>query len=418
MTNYTLPFVLLLNLSQAALGSDWPQFRGPNRDDVSRETGLLKSWPEDGPPLVWHIKGLGSGYSTVSIAGDRIYTLGNKDNVSKVFALGRNKGDVVWSAEFAAKGWIIPLTGQYALDTAALLPATVKAASYNGKLVAAPYASDGGMLYYRTDLTPKAPTTWDELISSCAGKTTSGTITGPKPACYAGQFFKYEGLTVNAAEAINAAGGNIVGPDGKTATVESAQSTKGLDFLVNGFKQGYIPKEALGFKETESLNAFAAGQLMYMRNWPYAVAVLNAKGSKVIGKFGIAPLPGPDGHGASSLGGHSSAISSYSKYKATALDFLKFTESDVIQRSNLNVGTLAPVTTALYSDPELVKKFTYLPTLLKSIETAVPRPITPFYPGVTEAIETNAYAALQGQVTTQAALASMQQAIKSATAGG
>ena len=326
--------------------------------------------------------------------------------------------DVVWTAEFAAKGWIIPLTGQYALDTAALLPATVKAASYNGKLFAAPYASDGGLLYYRTDLTKTAPTTWTDLISQCKDKTTSGTITGPKPGCYAGQFAKYEGLTVNAAEAINAAGGTIVGPDGKTSTVNSAQATTGLDFLVNGFKQGYIPKEALGFQETQSLNAFSAGQLMFMRNWPYAVAVLNAEGSKVKGKFAIAPLPGPDGHGASSLGGHSVGISAYSKYKASALDFLKFLQSDAVQRNDLTVGTLAPVTTALYSDPELVKKFTYLPTLLKSIETAVPRPITPFYPGVTEAIETNAYAALQGQVDTKTALTNMDAAIKSATAGG
>jgi multiple sugar transport system substrate-binding protein len=326
--------------------------------------------------------------------------------------------DVVWTAEFAAKGWIIPLADKYTLDTSALLPATVKAASYNGKLFAAPYASDGGLLYYRTDLTKTAPTTWTDLIAQCKDKTTSGTITGPKPGCYAGQFAKYEGLTVNAAEAINAAGGTIVGPDGKTSTVNSAQAATGLDFLVNGFKQGYIPKEALGFQETQSLNAFSAGQLMFMRNWPYAVAVLNAAGSKVKGKFEIAPLPGPDGHGASSLGGHSVGISSYSKYKATALDFLKFLESDAVQRNDLTVGTLAPVTTALYSDPELVKKFTYLPTLLKSINTAVPRPITPYYPGVTEAIETNAYAALQGQVDTKTALTNMDAAIKAATAGG
>jgi multiple sugar transport system substrate-binding protein len=326
--------------------------------------------------------------------------------------------DVVWTAEFAAKGWIIPLAGQYAMDTAALLPATVKAASYNGKLYAAPYASDGGLLYYRTDLAKKAPTTWDELIADCNGKTTKSTITGPTPACYAGQFAKYEGLTVNAAEAINATGGTIVGPDGRTATVDSPQATTGLDFLVNGFKQGYIPKEALGFKETESLNAFSAGQLMFMRNWPYAVAVLNGKGSKVVGKFGVAPLPGPDGHGASSLGGHSIAISTYSKYKATGLDFLKFIDSETVQRNNLTVGTLAPVISSLYADPELVKKFTYLPDLLKSIETAVPRPITPFYPGVTEAIQTNAYAAIQGQVDTKTALTNMNAAIKSATAGG
>jgi trehalose/maltose transport system substrate-binding protein len=326
--------------------------------------------------------------------------------------------DVIWTAEFAAKGWVIPLVGQYAMDTANLLPATVKAATYNGKLYAAPYASDGGLLYYRTDLTKTAPKTWDEMIAACKGKTTASTITGPKPGCYAGQFAKYEGLTVNAAEAINAAGGTIVGPDGRTATVDSAQSAAGMDFLVNGFKQGYIPKEALGFQETQSLNAFSAGQLMFMRNWPYAVAVLNGKGSKVVGKFGVAPLPGPDGHGASSLGGHSIAISTYSKYKATGLDFLKFIDSETVQRNNLTVGTLAPVISSLYTDPELVKKFTYLPDLLKSIETAVPRPITPFYPGVTQAIQTNAYAALQGQVDTKTALTNMNAAIKSATAGG
>ncbi|HTZ45678.1 MAG TPA: ABC transporter substrate-binding protein [Jatrophihabitans sp.] len=324
--------------------------------------------------------------------------------------------DVVWTAEFAAKGWIVPLKGNDSIDTSALLPATVKAATYNGTLFAAPYASDGGLLYYRKDLVPTAPTTWDQLIADCQGKT-ANTITGSKPGCYAGQFAKYEGLTVNAAEAINAAGGQIVKDDGKTPNVNTPEAAKGLDFLVNGFKQGYIPKEALGFQETQSLNAFEAGQLVFMRNWPYADAILAGKGSKVIGKFGIAPLPGPDGHGASSLGGHSVAISQYSKHKATDLDFLKFIESDKIQRNDLTQGTLAPVTSSLYSDPALVAKFPYLPTLLKSIETAVPRPVTPFYPGVTEAIQTNAYAALQGQKSTQQALSDMQAAIQSATAG-
>jgi multiple sugar transport system substrate-binding protein len=325
--------------------------------------------------------------------------------------------DVIWTAQFAAKGWIIPLTGQNALDTSALLGPTVKAATYNGTLYAAPYASDGGLLYYRKDLVPTAPTSWTALIADCQGKTTPGTITGSKPGCYAGQFFKYEGLTVNAAEAINSAGGQIVQSDGKTPIVDSSQAATGLNFLVNGFKQGYIPKEALGFKETESLNAFEAGQLMFMRNWPYADAILKGTGSKVIGKFDIAPLPGPTGQGASSLGGHSVAISAYSKYKATDLDFLKFVESNAVQSYNLAQGSLAPVISALYTDPTLVAKFPYLPTLLKSISTAVPRPVTPFYPAVTEAIETNVYAALQGTTSVESALKSLQAAIQSATAG-
>ena len=268
--------------------------------------------------------------------------------------------DVVWSAEFAAKGWLRPLTGKFALPTSTLLPATVKAATYNGTLFAAPYASDGGLLYYRKDLVPTAPTTWTELIAACKGKTSS-TIGGSKPGCYAGQFAKYEGLTVNAAEAINSAGGVFVKPDGKTADVNTPKARTGLEFLVNGFKQGYIPKEAIGFKETESLNAFQAGQLVFMRNWPYADAILAAKGSKVAGKFGIAPLPGPDGQGASSLGGHSLGISNFSKYPATDLDFIKFVESPAIQSYNLTTGSQAPVLSSLYTDAALVSKFPYLP---------------------------------------------------------
>jgi multiple sugar transport system substrate-binding protein len=322
--------------------------------------------------------------------------------------------DVVWSAEFAAKGWIIPLTGKNKIDTAPLLPATVNAATYNKTLFAAPYASDGGMLYYRKDLVPTAPTTWDQIIADCKGKT-SNTITGSKPGCYAGQFAKYEGLTVNAGEAINAAGGTFVKSDGKTPDVDTPAAAKGLNFLVNGFKQGYIPKEAIGFQETQNLNAFIAGKLVFMRNWPYAVAVANGKGSKVIGKFGIAPLPGPDGHGASSLGGHSLAVSKFSKHQATGVKFLKWIEQPAQQKWNLTQGTLAPVITSLYSDPALVKKFPYLPTLLASIKTAVPRPVTPFYPAVTEAIQVNTYAALQGQKSTAQALKDMQAAIKSAT---
>jgi outer membrane protein assembly factor BamB len=104
MTQYVLPILVLLNLLAASSAADWPQFRGPNRDDVSKETGLLKSWPKDGPPLAWKVKELGGGYSSVSVAGDRIYTLGNKGSVSNVIALDRVNGKVIWSAEVGQAG--------------------------------------------------------------------------------------------------------------------------------------------------------------------------------------------------------------------------------------------------------------------------------------------------------------------------
>jgi multiple sugar transport system substrate-binding protein len=239
--------------------------------------------------------------------------------------------------------------------------------------------------------------------------------------CYAGQYANYEGLTVNAAEAINTAGGVFVKEDGKTPNVDTPEAKKGLDFLVNGFKQGYIPKDAIGFKETESLNAFQTGKLLFMRQWPYGVSILNTAGNSVVkGKFGIAPLPGltADKPGASSLGGHSWAMSVYGKHKATALDFMKFSESDAVQKFLLTQASLAPVTTALYSDPTLVAKAPYLPVLLQSIQNAVPRPVTPFYPAVTKAIETNVYAALQGQKSSEQALKDLQAAINSAASGG
>lgn len=95
---------LLFLLAAPLAAADWPQFRGPNRDGVSVETGLLKSWPEDGPPLAWQTKGLGGGYSTVSIAGDKIFTLGNKGKVSNVVALNKANGEVLWSSEVGAAG--------------------------------------------------------------------------------------------------------------------------------------------------------------------------------------------------------------------------------------------------------------------------------------------------------------------------
>ena len=74
--------LLSLTIGAHAAPGDWPQFRGPNRDGASAETGLLQELPPGGPPLVWKITGIGVGYSTVSVVGDRIYTIGEDSEVS------------------------------------------------------------------------------------------------------------------------------------------------------------------------------------------------------------------------------------------------------------------------------------------------------------------------------------------------
>jgi multiple sugar transport system substrate-binding protein len=304
--------------------------------------------------------------------------------------------DVVWTAEFAAKGWLAPLKGDLAIDTSKLLPATVKTATYNNTLYAAPQASDGGLLYYRSDLIQTPPTSWDEMMSDCSVAKSAGI------GCYAGQFAQYEGLTVNVSEAINGAGGTVVDSSGKpTLTTDAAD------------KGGNIPAEAITYQEEQGRQAFEAGKLLFLRNWPYMYSLASTDSSSVVqGKFKVAPLVS-----ASTLGGHNAAISTYSKHKATALAFVKFLESEETQKYFAQKGSLAPVLASLYDDPTLVSQLPYLPTLKQSILKAVPRPVTPYYPAVTKAIEDNSFAALKGTTDPKTALSNMQKAIQAASAG-
>jgi multiple sugar transport system substrate-binding protein len=237
--------------------------------------------------------------------------------------------DVVWTAEFAAKGWLVPLKDKFALPTDGLLAPTVKAATYNNTLYAAPTSSDGAMLYYRTDLVKTPPKTIDEMWGMCDIAKKNGMD------CFAGQFAKYEGLTCNATEWMNAYGAKVVDDAGKP-TVDSPEAAKGLQTLADHYKNGDIPKQAITYQEEQSRQAFESGKLLFLRNWPYVYNLASTdKSSKVIGKFAVAPLPGVSGPGTSTLGGHMAAISAYSKNKATALDFLKFLTSEEQQKTNM-----------------------------------------------------------------------------------
>lgn len=92
--------VLLLCLAQQALAQTaaiWPQWRGPNRDGISKETGLLKQWPAEGPPLVWKATGAGAGYSSFSVSGGKLYTLGLRGDREFVIAFDVATGKEAWA---------------------------------------------------------------------------------------------------------------------------------------------------------------------------------------------------------------------------------------------------------------------------------------------------------------------------------
>jgi len=83
-------------LAQQAAPQEWFQWRGPNRDGISAETGLLQAWPKAGPPQVWRANGVGNGYSSFSTSGGRLYTLGARAGTEYVFALDRATGKKLW----------------------------------------------------------------------------------------------------------------------------------------------------------------------------------------------------------------------------------------------------------------------------------------------------------------------------------
>jgi multiple sugar transport system substrate-binding protein len=168
-----------------------------------------------------------------------------------------------------------------------------------------------------------------------------------------------------------------------------------------------IPKEAITYEEEDARRAFEAGKLVFLRQWPYQWALSN-KAAKVKGKFDVAPLPGLNGPGSPTLGGHNLAISSFAKNKATALDFIKYLTSPDTERANLLASSEAPTLAALYDEPALQQKFPYLPTLKASLVNAKPRPQAVRYNDVTTAIQESVYAALTGKTTTDQALADLQ----------
>ncbi len=318
--------------------------------------------------------------------------------------------DVVWTSEFAAKGIAVPLPADQ-FPTEGFLKPTVDSATYFGKMYGFPIDSDGGLLYYRKDLLDKyslqPPTTFDEMKAACE-KIKAGE-NNPKLECFAGQYNKYEGLTVNFAEAVNGAGGVIVGDDGKP-NVATPEATKGLSTLSDWFKDGTIPKGAITWQEEQGRQAFQNGTLIFHRNWGYVynLAAKTDGSSKIVGKYAVAPLPGIAGPGVSSLGGHNMAIATNAENKGTAADFIKYRAQEDIMKANVLKTSASATRESIYSDPDVIKQFPYMPIQLKSIQTAVPRPKAVEYGDVTLAIQDAAYGALQGQTQPDAAMQSLQ----------
>jgi multiple sugar transport system substrate-binding protein len=311
--------------------------------------------------------------------------------------------DVIWTAEFAAAGWILPLD-RFQPDVADFFPATLKAARWQGTLYALPWFADVGMLYWRTDLLDHPPTTLPELASQArAGRQAAGLKYG-----YVWQGARYEGLVCVFLEHLGAFGGRILDAD-RDVAVDSGQAIEALRFMRDALGEGgIVPESVLTWREEQVRFAFQNGQAVFMRNWPYAYALMqDADQSRVAGKFAVAPLPATHGGSpTSALGGAQLAINTHSKNPQAAYAVIEFLTqpAQMLERSRL-IGQFPP-RQSLYEGDELDEALAVPAKEAREIIThAEPRPVTPLYAQLSELLQIQLHRALTGQAEPEQALA-------------
>jgi multiple sugar transport system substrate-binding protein len=314
--------------------------------------------------------------------------------------------DVIWTAEFAAQKWLLDMTDYVNERKADFIPSTLETIHFDNKYFGVPQASDAALMYYRDDKVDAVPDTWQELYTEAQSK--GGIV-------YQGA--SYEGLTCDFLELAFAAGGKVLSDDGKKSEINSPANLKALQFMVDGVKSGAAPKAVTTYMEEESRRAFESGKYAFMRNWSYAYALGNTKGSKVKGKFKVAPFPTFEGAGkAAILGGHNLVISAFSKNPQGAVKLIDYLTSAEVEKVNFAKFSITPTTVATYDDPEVKKAIPFAAELKANVEAAHSRPVTPVYPQVSQAIYKNVNAALSGQTSPQEALKKADSQINSALA--
>jgi multiple sugar transport system substrate-binding protein len=311
--------------------------------------------------------------------------------------------DVVWTAEFAIQDWLYDMTPYVEQRREDFIESTLATATYEDKIWGVPHKSNAGFLYYRTDQVDAVPETWQAVYDLAA-----------KNDGIAYQGAAYEGLTVNFLELAFAAGGEVLSEDGKTATINSRENLRALEFMVDGIKRGAAPQSVTTFMEEPARRAFESGRVTFLRNWPYVFATAN-KAEATKGNFKVAPFPAFEGGGtAGILGGANLVISTYSKNPGAALKFIDYMTHEERQTEDVVKFSDASPLVAVYDDPNVQEAQPFALDLRTAIEQSRSRPVSPVYPQISEAIYKNINEALSGAVSPEEALKSAQTQIQAA----
>ncbi|GAA1452379.1 ABC transporter substrate-binding protein [Nocardiopsis tropica] len=308
--------------------------------------------------------------------------------------------DVIWTGEFADYGYIESLEDLRSEVDGVSLDGSVDSAQWQQELYALPYSSNGAFLYYRTDLVDEPPATWEELYETGTEAAEEAGISG-----YVGQGDQYEGLVVNFLELYWSAGGELFDDAQSQSTfLEGDAATTALDFMAEAYDSGFYAEGFDSMVEDDARALFQAGEAVYMRNWPYAIPLLEGEGgeeSAVADDFAVAPLPTFTGEGTTSaLGGLNNAVSTLSENKDLAREFVLWAATDPEAQDILATNSLPPTMQSAYEDTE----DPHLEVLGEILGDAHARPPVPGYNSMSLVMQENLHAAYLGQEDPAAAL--------------
>ncbi|HAZ99410.1 MAG TPA: ABC transporter substrate-binding protein [Halomonas sp.] len=251
------------------------------------------------------------------------------------------------------------------------------------RLVAMPWFTDAGVLYYREDLLEKhgheVPTTWQELTEIARDIQNAEREAGnDRMQGFVFQGRAYEGLTVNALEWVASfGGGTVVDNEGEVA-INNERAAQALD-LAASWIGDISPEGVLNYTEEEARGVFQGGNAVFMRNWPYAWSLAQSDDSDVRGKVGVVQLPagGEEGQSAAGLGGWNLAVSRYSEHPDIAADLVAYLTGEEEQKRRAIQASYNPTIDSLYQDQEVLDAVPFFGTLYDTFTNAVARPSAP-----------------------------------------
>jgi multiple sugar transport system substrate-binding protein len=285
--------------------------------------------------------------------------------------------DVTWTAELAEAGWIRPWTGAYERQARqGTLPKPLETATWRGRLYGAPYNTNVQLLWYRSDLIPEPPSTWDGLMResarlAAAGEPHYGEVTGAP----------YEGIVVWFNSLVASAGGSILTPSGDAVSL-GPPALRALQVMRAYGRSRAADPSLPSTREDDARLAMESGAAAYQINWPFVYASMAANKPDLLPHFRWAPYPGVDGPGRAPLGGANFGISAYSRHPGQSFRAVLCLRDAESQKIAAVRDGLPPTIRAVYDEPEMAKVYPMRQAILRALDTAALRPRTPTYQNV------------------------------------